>query len=92
MVAARAALAVSVAALVASSIAFGNAGVAGVCLVGLVVVLVSLAVVPVLVGLGALPAAVVLAGRSALAAVAVQLGLLALGARVVLLAACGRAD
>ena len=92
MVSARAALAVSVVALVESSIAFRNAGVAGVCLVGLVVVLVCLAVVPVLVGLGALPAAGVLAGWSALAAVAVQLGLLTFGARIVLLAACGRAD
>ena len=71
---------------------FRNADVAGVCLAGLVVAFVCLAVVPVLVGLGALPAAGVLAGWSALAAVAVQLGLLTFGARIVLLAACGRAD
>ena len=89
---ARAALPVPPAALVASSIAFRNAGVADVCLVGLVVVLVCLAVVPVLVGVGALPAAGLLAGWSALKAVAVQLRLLTFGARIVLLAACGRAD
>ena len=92
LVAARAALAVLVAALVGSLIAFGHAGGAGVCLVRLVVVVVSLGVVAELLGLGALPAAVVLAGKTALAAVAVLLGLLALGARVVLLAACSRAD
>ena len=92
MVAARAALAVLVAALVVSLIVFGHAGGAGVCLVRLVVVVVSLDVVAELLGLGALPAAVVLAGKTALAAVVVLPGLLALGARVVLLASCSRAD